>query len=108
PRTLNLDGIFALLPNLAWSGNRPYELDALRRHKIEWQMAGIYPSIDYVDKIPRFLHHVIPADNTRLLDGGKVRLGAHIAAGTTLMPGASYINFNAGTLGPAMVEGRIS
>jgi len=108
PRTLNLTGIFGILPNLAWSGNKSYELDWLRQNKIALQMAGEYPTIDYVDKIPRFLHHVIPADNTRLLDGGKVRMGAHVAAGTTMMPGASYINFNAGTLGSSMVEGRIS
>jgi 2,3,4,5-tetrahydropyridine-2-carboxylate N-succinyltransferase len=61
-----------------------------------------------VDKFPRFLSHIIPADNTRILDTSKVRFGAQLAAGTTVMPGASYINFNAGTLGPVMVEGRIS
>ncbi len=51
---------------------------------------------------------MIPADNTRILEASKVRMGAQLAAGTTVMPGASYINFNAGTLGPVMVEGRIS
>ena len=69
---------------------------------------GQYPVIDMVDKFPRFLSHIIPADNTRILDTSKVRFGAQLAAGTTVMPGASYINFNAGTLGPVMVEGRIS
>lgn len=108
PRSINMDGIFGLLPNLAWAGHKPYELDYLRANKTKLQMRGEYPKIDYVDKFPVYLHHVIPADNTRLLESAKVRLGAHIAPGTTLMPGASYINFNAGTLGPAMVEGRIS
>ena len=108
PRSINMDGIFGLLPNLAWAGHKPYELDYLRANKTKLQMRGQYPKIDYVDKFPVYLHHVIPADNTRLLESAKVRLGAHIAPGTTLMPGASYINFNAGTLGPAMVEGRIS
>ena len=108
PRTLDLTGIFGLLPNLAWSGNRPYELSWLRAHKIALQMRGGYPHIDYVDKIPRFLQHVVPADNTRIADGGKVRLGAHLAPGTTVLSGAAAINFNAGTLGPSMVEGRIS
>lgn len=61
-----------------------------------------------VDKFPRFLGHVIPADNTRILESSKVRFGAQLAAGTTVMPGASYINFNAGTEGAVMVEGRIS
>lgn len=61
-----------------------------------------------VDKFPRFLSHIIPENNTRILDTSKVRFGAQLAAGTTIMPGASYVNFNAGTLGPVMVEGRIS
>ena len=108
PRSINMDGIFGLLPNLAWEGHKPYELDYLRENKTKLQMRGEYPKIDYVDKFPFYLHHVIPADNTRLLDSSKVRLGAYVSPGTTLMPGASYINFNAGTLGPAMVEGRIS
>jgi 2,3,4,5-tetrahydropyridine-2-carboxylate N-succinyltransferase len=107
-RGLNLDGIFGKLENVAWVGNRPYELGYLRAHEIEMKLSGTYPNIDYVDKFPRYLMQVIPADNTRILDGGKVRFGAQLAAGTTVMPGASYINFNAGTLGPTMIEGRIS
>lgn len=108
PRTVNFGGVFGVLPNLAWVGNKPYELGWLRENKARLQLNGEYPHIDYVDKLPRFLHHVIPADNTRIIDSGKVRIGAHLAAGTTVMPGASYINFNAGTLGPAMIEGRVS
>jgi 2,3,4,5-tetrahydropyridine-2-carboxylate N-succinyltransferase len=108
PRTVNFNGVFGVLPNLAWVGNKPYELDYLRENKAKLQLSGQYPHIDYVDKLPRFLHHVIGADNTRIIDSGKVRLGAHLAAGTTVMPGASYINFNSGTLGPAMIEGRVS
>jgi len=72
------------------------------------KLKGTFPNIDSVDKFPRYLQHIIPADNTRILDASKVRMGAQLAAGTTVMPGASYINFNAGTLGPVMVEGRIS
>ena len=72
------------------------------------KLHGTFPNIDSVDKFPRYLQHIIPADNTRILDSAKVRMGAQLAAGTTVMPGASYINFNAGTLGPVMVEGRIS
>ncbi len=108
PREVNFDGVFGVLPNVAWVGNYPVELEYLRKHKAALQFYGEYPHIDYVDKLPRFLHHVIPADNTRIIDGGKVRIGAHLAPGTTVMPGASYINFNAGTLGPVMVEGRVS
>ncbi|BCD62973.1 2,3,4,5-tetrahydropyridine-2,6-dicarboxylate N-succinyltransferase [Nitratiruptor sp. YY08-26] len=107
-RSVNLNGAFGVLPNVAWSGNTPIELDWLRENELELKMTGQYPVIDAVDKFPRFLQHIIPADNTRILDASKVRMGAQLAAGTTVMPGASYINFNAGTLGPVMVEGRIS
>jgi len=93
---------------VAWVGNRPYELDYLRENEIEMKLNGTFPNIDSVDKFPRYLQHIIPADNTRILDSSKVRMGASLASGTTVMPGASYINFNAGTLGSVMVEGRIS
>ena len=107
-RSINLNGAFGILPNVAWTGNIPIELDYLRENEIELKLRDEYPEIDYVDKFPRFLQHIIPADNTRILDSAKVRFGAQLAAGTTVMPGASYINFNAGTEGPVMVEGRIS
>ena len=107
-RTVNLDGAFGKLANVAWSGNTPIELEWLRANEIEMKLSGTYPVIDFVDKFPRFLQHIIPADNTRILDSSKVRFGAQLHAGTTVMPGASYINFNAGTTGPVMVEGRIS
>ena len=107
-RKVNLNGAFGLLHNCAWSGNMPIELDWLRANELTLKLTGKYPTIDMVDKFPRFLSHVIPADNTRILDTSKVRFGAQLADGTTVMPGASYINFNAGTLGPVMVEGRIS
>jgi 2,3,4,5-tetrahydropyridine-2-carboxylate N-succinyltransferase len=107
-RGINLNGAFGVLPNVAWSGNTPYELDYLRDNEIEMKLTATYPNIDSVDKFPRYLQHIIPADNTRILETSKVRMGAQLAAGTTVMPGASYINFNAGTLGAVMVEGRIS
>ncbi|PHR54985.1 MAG: 2,3,4,5-tetrahydropyridine-2,6-carboxylate N-succinyltransferase [Arcobacter sp.] len=107
-RSLNLNGAFGALPNVAWHGNTPIDLDYLRVNEIELKLRNEYPEIDFVDKFPRFLQHVIPADNTRILDASKVRFGAQIHAGTTVMPGASYINFNAGTTGSVMVEGRIS
>ena len=107
-RKVNLNGVFGILSNVAWVGNTPYELDYLRDNEIEMKLNGTYPAVDSVDKFPRFLQHIIPADNTRILEASKVRMGAQLAAGTTVMPGASYINFNAGTLGPVMVEGRIS
>ena len=107
-RKVNLNGAFGILSNVAWVGNTPFELDYLRENEIEMKLNGTYPAVDSVDKFPRFLQHIIPADNTRILEASKVRMGAQLAAGTTVMPGASYINFNAGTLGPVMVEGRIS
>jgi len=107
-RSLNLNGAFGILSNVAWVGNTPYELEYLRDNEIEMKLNGIFPTIDSVDKFPRYLQHIIPADNTRILEASKVRMGAQLAAGTTVMPGASYINFNAGTLGAVMVEGRIS
>ena len=108
PRELNLNGVFGALPNVAWSGNTAYDLQYLRDNEIELKFSDNYPQIDYVDKFPRYLMHIIPENNVRLLDTSKVRYGAYVSAGTTVMPGASYINFNAGTLGNAMVEGRIS
>ena len=107
-RDINLNGAFGALPNVAWSQGQPIELDYLREFEIDLKLANEYPHIDFVDKFPRFLQHIIPQDNTRILDTSKVRFGAQLAAGTTVMPGASYINFNAGTTGSVMVEGRIS
>ena len=108
PREINLDGAFSKLPNLAWVDNKPIELDYLRENEITLKLRGEFPNIDYIDKFPRYLHHIIPSDNTRILDSSKVRFGAYLSAGTVVMPGASYINFNSGTLGSCMVEGRIS
>ncbi len=107
-RSVNLDGAFGILTNVAWSGNTPIELDWLRENEISLKLDNKYPVIDAVDKFPRFLQHIIPADNTRILESSKVRIGAQLHPGTTVMPGASYINFNAGTTGAVMVEGRIS
>jgi 2,3,4,5-tetrahydropyridine-2-carboxylate N-succinyltransferase len=107
-RSLNLNGVFGKLHNCAWIGNDPVELDWLRENEISLKLTSRYPEITMVDKFPRFLSHVIPADNTRILETSKVRFGAQLAGGTTVMPGASYVNFNAGTEGSVMVEGRIS
>lgn len=107
-RSINLNGAFGALHNVAWSDGQPIELEWLRANEIELKFANEYPKIDFVDKFPRFLQHIIPANNTRILDDSKVRFGAQLHAGTTIMPGASYVNFNAGTTGVSMVEGRIS
>ena len=107
-RSLNLNGAFGTLPNVAWSDGQPIELEWLRENEIELKIANQYPKIDFIDKFPRFLQHIIPANNTRILDDSRVRFGAQLHPGTTIMPGASYVNFNAGTTGAVMVEGRIS
>lgn len=108
-RSINLNGAFSILPNVAWDEKgKPIELEWLRENEIKLKMKGIYPNICSVDKFPRYLSHIIPADNVRILDSAKVRMGAQIAPGTTIMPGASYVNFNAGTTGAVMVEGRVS
>ena len=107
-RSLNLNGAFGLLSNVAWSDDKPIELEYLRENEMRLKMSNQYPKIDFVDKFPRFLAQIIPEDNTRILESSKVRMGASLAAGTTIMPGASYVNFNAGTTGACMVEGRIS
>ncbi|RNE50544.1 2,3,4,5-tetrahydropyridine-2,6-carboxylate N-succinyltransferase [Campylobacter jejuni] len=107
-RSINLNGAFGLLSNVAWSDDKPIELEYLRANEMRLKMSNQYPKIDFVDKFPRFLSHIIPEDNTRILESSKVRMGGSLAAGTTIMPGASYVNFNAGTTGACMVEGRIS
>lgn len=107
-RSVNLNGAFGVLENVAWSFGQPIELEWLRQNEIEMKLYGNYPLIESVDKFPRYLSHIIPADNTRVLDSSKVRMGAQLHPGTTIMPGASYVNFNAGTTGAVMVEGRIS
>lgn len=107
-RSLNLNGAFGLLPNVAWSEDKPIELEWLRANEAELKITRKYPKIDFVDKFPRFLAHIIPEDNTRILESAKVRMGAALAGGTTIMPGAAYVNFNAGTIGACMVEGRVS
>lgn len=109
-RSLKLDGIFGLLQNVAWSGNKAYELEWLRENEVRLKIEGRFPTIDFVDKFPRYLMQVIPQyDNIRLLDSAKTRFGAYLGTGGyTQMPGASYVNFNAGAMGACMNEGRIS
>ena len=107
-RSINLDGAFGILPNLAWSDGVPYELEYLKNNEILFKASNKTINIDFVDKFPRFLAHIIPEDNIRILESSKVRMGASLAPGTTIMPGAAYVNFNSGTTGACMVEGRIS
>ncbi len=104
PNTLNLDGIFGQLPIVVWTTAGPMHPDAYARLRPTLQRAGI--SAHGVDKFPRLLDYVTPA-RVRIADASRVRLGAHLAPGTTVMH-EGFVNYNAGTLGTSMVEGRIS
>jgi 2,3,4,5-tetrahydropyridine-2,6-dicarboxylate N-succinyltransferase len=106
PRTVNLDGQFGLLANVAWTTSGPVPVDAV--DTLRWQMRtqGDVLGVHGVDKFPRMTDYVVPS-GVRIADADRVRLGAHLAAGTTVMH-EGFCNFNAGTLGSSMVEGRIS
>lgn len=106
PRTINLDGIFGILPNLVWTNLGsvlPTEVNKVKSRALVNQLPFFVMS---VDKFPRMVDYVIPA-GVRIADGDRVRLGAYLASGTTVMH-EGFVNFNAGTLGASMVEGRIS
>ncbi|NLC28393.1 MAG: 2,3,4,5-tetrahydropyridine-2,6-carboxylate N-succinyltransferase, partial [Campylobacteraceae bacterium] len=102
--SLNLENAFDVLENVAWSMNVPIELAWLRENEIELKLDGTFPVIDSVDKFPRFLQHVIPADNMRILDASKVCMGARLADEIIVKPGANYIDFDAGTSESAIVD----
>lgn len=106
PRTLNLDGIFGLLTNVAWTSIGPVALDALNDVRYNLIKHGEHLTVHGVDKFPRMTDYVVPS-GVRIADASRVRLGAHLASGTTVMH-EGFCNFNAGTLGTSMVEGRIS
>jgi 2,3,4,5-tetrahydropyridine-2-carboxylate N-succinyltransferase len=104
PNTVNLDGVFGLLPTVVWTNAGPMHPDDAARLRAPLQRAGI--SAHYVDKFPRLVDYVTPP-GVRIADANRVRLGAYLSPGTTVMH-EGFVNFNAGTLGASMVEGRIS
>jgi len=106
PNTINLDGIFGLLPTVAWTQLGPVAVEELPAAQIRGRSAGTPLLVHSLDKFPRMLDYVAPS-GVRVADANRVRLGAHLADGTTVMH-EGYVNFNAGTLGTAMVEGRLS
>lgn len=106
PNTLNLDGIFAVLPNVAWTSAGPVALDELPARQLAARVRGEHLTVHAVDKFPRMLDYVVPA-GVRIGDGSRIRLGACLGEGTTVMH-EGFVNFNAGTEGPGMIEGRIS
>ncbi len=106
PRTLNLDGAFGLLANVAWTSLGPVALNQLDDVRYNQLRQGEHLVVHGVDKFPRMTDYVVPS-GVRIADASRVRLGAHLASGTTVMH-EGFCNFNAGTLGTSMVEGRIS
>ncbi len=112
PNTMNLDGIFAVLTNVVWTNYGPFAVDdfALRKHDVEDGMPTDFPcpnvEVMLVDKMPRMVDYVVPT-GVRIGNADRVRLGAYLSEGTTVMH-EGFVNFNAGTLGVSMVEGRIS
>jgi 2,3,4,5-tetrahydropyridine-2,6-dicarboxylate N-succinyltransferase len=106
PNCLNLEGIFGLLPNVAWTTLGPCDSSRVSEARMLARKRALAFEVTGVDKFPRMTDYVTPAD-VRIADADRVRLGAHLAPGTTVMH-EGFCNFNAGTLGPCMVEGRIS
>ena len=106
PRTMNLDGIFGHLQNVAWTDRGPVAVESVE--SVQWNLArkGRHLVVHGVDKFPRMVDYVVPS-GVRIADASRVRLGAYLSSGTTVMH-EGFCNFNAGTLGASMVEGRIS
>jgi len=106
PRTINLDGIFGHLTNVVWTSAGPCAVDGFEVTRARLLAEGRTVSVFGVDKFPRMTDYVVPP-GVRIADADRVRLGAHLATGTTVMH-EGFVNYNAGTLGASMVEGRIS
>ena len=106
PHGVALDGIFGLLSNVVWTSVGPCAVDGFEITRARLKAAHGHISVYGVDKFPRMVDYVVPS-GVRIADADRVRLGAHLASGTTVMH-EGFVNFNAGTLGTSMVEGRIS
>ncbi|MFI2261846.1 2,3,4,5-tetrahydropyridine-2,6-dicarboxylate N-succinyltransferase [Streptomyces tubercidicus] len=106
PHGQNLEGVFGLLANVAWTSLGPVAVDRVETVRLNARAEGLHLMVTGIDKFPRMTDYVAPA-GVRIADADRVRLGAHLAAGTTVMH-EGFVNFNAGTLGTSMVEGRIS
>ena len=106
PREVNLDGIFGVLPNVVWTSSGPCAVEGFEQVRIALKVSRGHVTVFGVDKFPRMVDYVVPS-GVRIADADRVRLGAHLASGTTVMH-EGFVNYNAGTLGHSMVEGRIS
>jgi 2,3,4,5-tetrahydropyridine-2-carboxylate N-succinyltransferase len=106
PRGLSLDNVFGLLANVVWTTLGPCPVAQFEQTRLRAREHGRDIHVFGVDKFPRMVDYVVPS-GVRIADGDRVRLGAHLASGTTVMH-EGFVNYNAGTLGASMVEGRIS
>lgn len=106
PHGLSLDGIFGILQNVVWTSHGPCAVAGFENVRTELRAKYGFVAIYGVDKFPRMVDYVVP-EGVRIADGDRVRLGAYLSSGTTVMH-EGFVNFNAGTLGASMVEGRIS
>lgn len=106
PHGLSLAGVFPLLPNVAWTSQGAIDLGELAERQLEARLKGHFLEVFSVDKFPKMTDYVVPA-GVRIADTARVRLGAYIGEGTTVMH-EGFVNFNGGTEGPGMVEGRVS
>jgi 2,3,4,5-tetrahydropyridine-2-carboxylate N-succinyltransferase len=106
PHGQSLDGIFGHLANVAWTSLGPVAVDDVEKVRLNARAEGLHLQVTSIDKFPRMTDYVAPK-GVRIADADRVRLGAHLAEGTTVMH-EGFVNFNAGTLGTSMVEGRIS
>ncbi|MFI8303490.1 2,3,4,5-tetrahydropyridine-2,6-dicarboxylate N-succinyltransferase [Streptomyces sp. NPDC085927] len=106
PHGQNLEGMFGFLANVAWTSLGPVAVDDVEKARLNARAEGLHLAVTSVDKFPRMTDYVVPK-GVRIADADRVRLGAHLAAGTTVMH-EGFVNFNAGTLGTSMIEGRIS
>jgi 2,3,4,5-tetrahydropyridine-2-carboxylate N-succinyltransferase len=106
PHDINLNGLFGALPNVAWTNQGAIDLEELPQAQLNARLAGELLTVDCVDKFPKMTNYVVPS-GVRIAHTARVRLGAYIGEGTTIMH-EGFVNFNAGTDGPGMIEGRIS
>ncbi len=106
PHGINLQGIFGLLPNVAWTNEGAIDLNELKQRQLKARLEGRILEVKSIDKFPQMSDYVVPS-GVRIADAARVRLGAYIGEGTTIMH-EGFVNFNAGTEGTSMIEGRIS
>ncbi|HQR25612.1 MAG TPA: 2,3,4,5-tetrahydropyridine-2,6-dicarboxylate N-succinyltransferase [Nocardioides sp.] len=106
PHSLSMDGVFGLLTNVVWTSAGPCPVEDFETTRARMKASGQHVSVHGVDKFPRMTDYVVPS-GVRIADADRVRLGAHLASGTTVMH-EGFVNYNAGTLGASMVEGRVS